>query len=375
MPDVATSPRNGPTTPATNIRLRLLDAGFPPVPAQGKVPGINGYPSFVRRPPAERTVIQWEKVRPNHLNTGIVCGHVRVIDLDVDDPNLASQCMRTISSSMGPDLPCRIGRWPRVALFCRSDDPTKITRRHKFARGAIEFLGYKTHVIVDGMHPVTGKAYYWLKEPLWEIPAEHLPVLGEADEATIVSLIGALLGGGSPPIPSHGPSCGVPTTLNSTPIPVGERNNALFPLILAEARTCTTEAELMNRASSLNATRCAVPVSVSEIQRKVRWVWGRKSAGQLWPGGGEARAILTQTEWAKLGPDAVYLLQGLRLAHGAQPGKLFAVSARAMVARFKMGVPRIVAARKRLIDEGLLEQVGQRGYKGHPTRFRLSPRR
>jgi hypothetical protein len=83
-----------------------------------------------------------------------------------------------------------------------------------------------------------------------------------------------------------------------------------------------THDELLDRALILNEQECEDPLPVPEVMKMVRWLWGRKQEGQLWRAGGEARAVLRQSEWEALGPDALQLLTGLRLSHGVEPGKL-----------------------------------------------------
>jgi hypothetical protein len=347
-----------------------LDAGYAPVPAKGKRPGIKNYLAYVDSPPSEDTVAEWTTTRPNHRNTGIVCGNTRVIDLDVDDPDLAAECRGIIAEELEyRGLPCRVGRWPRVAFYARSNEPARGTRRVKFKNGSIELLGKGAHVVVDGIHPDTGKAYHWWHdEALWEVEACRLPVLTPEHEAKILARAAVVLGGHV----SAAPSAAAAVTVNR--VPVGWRDLGLFPRIRDQGLACETQEDLFARAMELNSALCEVPLGQPDIERMVRWVWEKKCASQLWASGGEARAVVTRSEWGLLDPDASHLLAGLRLSHAAQPGKVFAVASRAMAKSFKMGPPRITRARHRLITLGLLEQVGPTGRKGHPTQYRFSQR-
>lgn len=355
----------------TSTRLRLLDVGYPPVPANGKQPGIRGYLAYANTPPSEDVISRWTTIRPRHRNTGIVCGRTRVIDLDVDDPELAAQCRGIIAEELDEyhSLPCRIGRWPRVMFYGRSDDPDRPTKRFKFPNGSIEFLGHGAHAVVDGIHPDTGKPYYWWDEALWEVEANKLPILTVAAEARIVARIAPVLGGRLSATGTSVPHLAVPTGPGR--VPVGQRNDALYRRIKDAAFECNTEAELLARAVALNGSVCVVPLGVKELEAKVRWAWGRKTKGDLWRRGGEARAVITKSECDLLGSDALYLLTRLRIAHGAAAGKTFAMASKAMAPSFPIGWPRIMRARRYLVSVGLLEQVTRTGTKGRPTLFRL----
>jgi hypothetical protein len=239
------------------------------------------------------------------------------------------------------------------------------------SRGTVEFLGHKAHVIVDGIHPDTVLPYYWLSDPLWEVQACRLPILTSAVEARLVARIAKALGGKSPDAVAPTTNNAMPISLG--PVPIGWRNVELFSKVKDAAFSCDTRDNLSVRAQALNQQWCSVPLDHNEISRIVRWVWDRKTKGELWCRGGEARAVVTRSEWGALDPDAAYLLIGLRQAHQVQAGKLFAVASTAMAKSFKMGPRRITRARDNLIKLGLLEQVGGRGRRGHPTRYRFSP--
>lgn len=356
----------------TSTRLRLLDAGYPPVPANGKNPGIDGYTAYANTPPSEDAIARWTTVRPRHRNTGIVCGRTRVIDLDVDDPELAAQCRGIIAEELDEyhSPPCRIGRWPRVMFFARSDDPDRRTKRFNFPNGSIEFLGHRAHAVVDGIHPDTGKPYYWWDEALWEVEADRLPILTTEHEAKILAKIAPVLGERQSSVAS--PSTRSTAYAGTGKVPIGWRNTELFPKVRVAGFSCATQDDLSARATAMNTSLCTVPLDRKEIDGMVRWVWDRKMKGELWHSGGEARAVVTRSEWAALDQDATYLLLGLRQAHDAQPGKLFAVASTAMAKSFKMCARRITRARNNLICSRFLERVGPSGRKGHPAQYRFS---
>ena len=154
-------------------------------------------------------------------------------------------------------------------------------------------------------------------------------------------------------------------------VPFGRRNTELFLKLKDAAFSCTTHHDLLDLALDLNQRVCEEPLPTNELVKMVRWLWHRKQVGELWRSGEEARAVVRRSEWEPLDPDALKLLTGLRISHGAERGKLFAVASAPMAKRFQMGPRRITRARARLLELGFLQQVGRRGAKGRPTKYRL----
>lgn len=319
------------------------------MPALGKKPQVLGWQKFGTQQPSEAQVSSWTTKRPRARNTGVVCGLLRPIDLDVDDATLSWECHEAVKSVLGLNLPCRVGKWPRVALFARSDDPNRKKLRYEFHKGAVDVLGAGAQVIVAGTHPDTGKSYYWVEEPPWEMSIDRLPVLTAGQEGKIIAEVSHILGGSLAPIPNPSPSVG------HVRVARGQRNNALWREILHEAQSCSTETELLEWSKVLNAKRCLEPMSLSDLQAMVKWAWTQKLEGRIWRG--EARAAMTASECAKLGPDAFYLLAKLRLAHGAAPGKVFSVSPIAIAPTLPMGPKRVWQALRELVGQGRLEHV------------------
>jgi hypothetical protein len=91
---------------------------------------------------------------------------IRVIDLDLEEKQKAAECREIIANVAGRSAPSRVGRWSRVALFFRSDDPDRPSRRCRLSGGGIHFLGKGAQAIVDGIHPGTLKPYYWVDDPV-----------------------------------------------------------------------------------------------------------------------------------------------------------------------------------------------------------------
>jgi hypothetical protein len=353
----------------SSTRLRLLDVGYAPVPANGKKPAIVGYTAFTDSCPTEDTVELWTRTRPRARNTGVICGAIRVIDIDVDDPKRAWVCRHVVERVVGGELPCRVGRWPRLALFARSDDPNRQTLRKKFQRGGVEILGRGAHVVVDGTHPDTGKPYYWPSESLWEIQVERLPVLTAAHEATILTRIQRLLG---EKLAIPGPTQIATHAARSGPIAVGHRNEALFRMIKDQAASCDTEEELVEWARAWNKTQCATPLPDDEVVRTVRQVWQYKLSGRLLPSGSKPTALIRKDEYERLKdyPDRLSLYVCLQLNHGAR-SEPFALTAAKMTKTVGISVLRIRQARDGLLALRFIERVGGRGVLRDPFKYRF----
>jgi Bifunctional DNA primase/polymerase, N-terminal len=343
-------PSSRPKEEVTSIRLRLRDAGYTPVPAEGKACRLPGWNRLVGTRLSDDAITGWEK-KPAWSNTGILCGAVRVIDIDIDEPERASEVALLAESILGAIPPARVGRAPRMALFVRSDDPLRRTLKVAGRRGTVEFLGHGSQVIVDGIHPSTNMPYQW-ERPLMEFLPKDLPLLDAATEGKLVEKLREILG--------EEPA---PDVISGTgSIQNGRRNDQLWRPIARAAYSASSEAGLMEEAMRLNEELCEIPEAAAEIRYKVNWAWKKKLEGQLWVGTGGVS--LSRDEYDRLGnPDALFLLVRLRFAHGARMEKRFALSPTAMTKSMKMSRQRLERARDHLVRLGFVEQVTNRRFR------------
>ena len=163
------------------VRQRLLDRRFQPIAvynwnhpsipekARGKRPSEPGWQTTVGMP----------AYRADALNTGILTGAVRALDIDVEDPAVVTEIVAMAEHLFGQT----IVRWrknsARRLLPYRSEtaDARKIIVL--LACGKLEFLGRGQQFVGFGRHP-SGADYEWQRRPLDEIEIDELPVIDDA---------------------------------------------------------------------------------------------------------------------------------------------------------------------------------------------------
>ena len=179
----------------TDLRLGMLARGFHPVPvmrfdATDKAAG--------KRP----TLLKWEEVcatadeaeirrwsvdhgQRDCLNTGLLCGHVIGLDIDVPDYPLACR-INALADAMLPPTPLiRIGKSPKSLRAFRAEGVhTKASTPALFlpdgTKVQIEALGKGNHFVSFGTHPDTKLPYTWPHESPLDVRFEDLPVLPAA---------------------------------------------------------------------------------------------------------------------------------------------------------------------------------------------------
>ncbi|WP_132250217.1 PriCT-2 domain-containing protein [Methylobacterium segetis] len=165
-----------PLTP-TELRLALRQRGYHPLPVSGptmNVASAGKRPTMLRwesrclgASPEE--IERWAIAEPGCTNTGLLCGALVGVDIDVLQPDLAAAVTERAHDLLGPTPFVRIGREPKVLLGYRleipvdkiqtaaltfSDDSAeKPTKVEVLARGQ-QFVGF-------GIHPDTRAPYRW----------------------------------------------------------------------------------------------------------------------------------------------------------------------------------------------------------------------
>ncbi|MGT2443074.1 bifunctional DNA primase/polymerase [Ensifer adhaerens] len=119
-----------PSQSLAELRRGLLANGYVPVPVDGKRPKIKGWSSF--RPKPEQIDGQIRRYS-DHNNTGILCGDVVAVDIDVPDICAAEHLRTMVLALPGADSALqRIGRAPKVTFIFRASDARrkKITGKY-----------------------------------------------------------------------------------------------------------------------------------------------------------------------------------------------------------------------------------------------------
>jgi hypothetical protein len=280
------------------------------------------------------------------------------------------RCLAVIASIAGPDLLCRVGREPRVALIGRSDDPCRRKRVIRFQLGKVELLGAGSQVIVDGIHPDTGQPYRWTGQPIWQLPAAQLPILTEDQERQIVERLTPILGGRK--------ASSVRQKAKREAVgfhfPKGIRNEELFILTKDHAAQRVSRQQLEDWAIEQNASLCDPPLEAEEVRKIVGSCWTYKENDSLMLSGGEATAQVRRSTFERLkGTGATELYVALLLDHGGRH-EPFAIDCKAMEKANTIGrtARTIMRYRNILLSVGLLERVGGAGKLGNPYLYRLN---
>jgi hypothetical protein len=149
----------------TETRLALRAAGFNPIPVNGKRALLEGWSAKVDVPPEE--IESWTQRFPQWANTGIVTKTTPALDIDIlhDEAAVAVEELARDWFDGRGFLLVRTGQAPKRAILFRTDQPfEKMVRRLVAPDGSehkIEILGDGQQVVVDGIHPDTGKPYTW----------------------------------------------------------------------------------------------------------------------------------------------------------------------------------------------------------------------
>lgn len=156
-----------------DLALRLLDAGYEPVPVkpQSKAVAPQGWTTGVVD--AER-VDGWS-CSFGHCGIGLRTGRAVAIDIDLHDPDAAHAVAARATELFGDTL-VRVGRWPKRLLIYRTLIPIR-----KLSVPGVEILGLGQQFVAFGIHPDTRQPYEWVTgESPCEVPLDALPVVDEA---------------------------------------------------------------------------------------------------------------------------------------------------------------------------------------------------
>jgi len=186
------------SNPITTLRLKLAANGYSPIPVTspdpndpqaGKKPAIRDWVNPKARTPEE--IASWEFSYSNAGNTGLVCGHLVGIDIDVDDEVAANLILDAVLELLGAGAPVRFGRKPRALILCRTEVPFKKKFSKEFVLptgllAKVEILAEGQQCVVGGIHPKTGSPYVWRDISPMNVPFDHLPLVDEARLAHII---------------------------------------------------------------------------------------------------------------------------------------------------------------------------------------------
>jgi hypothetical protein len=172
----------------SDLRLRLLANGYEPLPiiapgepvkSAGKRPRISDWASVDITP---ATVRRWATELQRDTNTGIRCGALAGVDIDVLDAALARAIEDLALAMLGPTPLRRIGRAPKVLLAYRLTEPNpKIETPEMLLPGGakvqVEVLAQGQQFVSHGTHPDTGQPYIWTAQAPEDVPLATVPAV------------------------------------------------------------------------------------------------------------------------------------------------------------------------------------------------------
>jgi hypothetical protein len=165
----------------TDFRLALRGHGYFPLPLRGKRPAFDDWTNKYNTNSEE--ILLWEKMYGDADNTGILCRYTPALDIDIINPEAAEAIEQLIIDRFADygHVLVRIGKAPKRAVLFHTRVPfSKIKRRLIGPDGSeqqIELLGDGQQVVIDGIHPDTGKPYRWHGGNPAEIAIDDLPAI------------------------------------------------------------------------------------------------------------------------------------------------------------------------------------------------------
>jgi hypothetical protein len=190
------------------LRIRLWGNGYRPVavrnavkhdPRTGKAPLAVGWSERARRnPPAD--VVEPPDARA--MNTGILGDGLRLVDGDIDEPDLAHRIRALACSHFGPTIVRTRSTSSRFALLYRAaeGEPAKRVIASAEGKGSIEILGRGQQFVAYGQH-YTGAALYWPDGGPDTTPVTQLPAVAEDQVTAFLTAVSPLLGAAPPEAP------------------------------------------------------------------------------------------------------------------------------------------------------------------------------
>jgi len=185
------------------LRWSLVRAGFVPLPLFGKTPPNTknnpreSFAAWQQTNNVTRAMLEmWKKVWPDANNTGMLTRDTPTLDIDILNEAAARACedfVRDRYEDRGALL-TRIGFPPKRAIPFRTEEPFKKFVVNLIAPNAaadakpekIEFLADGSQVVIDGIHPDTGKPYRWHGGELGQVQRSDLPLITNEEAHELV---------------------------------------------------------------------------------------------------------------------------------------------------------------------------------------------
>jgi hypothetical protein len=181
---------------ATQCRKYLLEAGYLPLPINGKAPPMEGCQDIAA---TERIINKWETEFVDAISTGILTRTVPAIDIDLMHPEAAAAVEALVREHFGERglILVRFGKAPKRAILLRTDEPfKKIVRKFTMPDGSeqkIEVLSNGQQLVCYGLHKDTQQPYSWHGGEPGAVKREDLPYVRQADMEAFIDAAAELL--------------------------------------------------------------------------------------------------------------------------------------------------------------------------------------
>jgi P4 family phage/plasmid primase-like protien len=188
------------------VRLSVAMMGYRPVPVAGPYMKVK---SPGKRPLIEKwqeicatadeaEIRRWSRAEPNCTNTGLLCGDLVGVDIDVLDSEIAETVRRLAVSMLGETPLVRIGKAPKILLCYRADAAfRKMETPELFfaddSKAQIEILADGQQLVAYGIHPDTGKPYSWPDGSPETVHFDDLPVVNSDHLRSFVEEAGRII--------------------------------------------------------------------------------------------------------------------------------------------------------------------------------------
>lgn len=170
------------------LRITLRQNGYIPVPVAGAHLDIKG---AGKRPlmkdwdtlcasATDAEIRQWSKSLASSTNTGILCGEIVAIDIDVRNEPVAARLEGLAIEILGPTVLKRYGLWPKCLLVYRTDHTFFKIRTDEFQfiegeKACVEVLATGQQFVAFGIHPITRTEYSWPDQSPCQVNVAALP--------------------------------------------------------------------------------------------------------------------------------------------------------------------------------------------------------
>jgi len=165
----------------TAARKSLLNAGYKPIPTNGKRPFLDSWQAIEAN---EAEIDNWRRQHPDALNTGVLTATTPAIDIDVLDAAAAEELQCALWLMIGDNgrALVRHGKRPKRAVLFQTAEPfdkiaTPIFVSPNGDTHRVEVLCNGQQIVAHGIHPDTGTAYEWEGGQPGAVPRDDLPYL------------------------------------------------------------------------------------------------------------------------------------------------------------------------------------------------------